>query len=98
MKQIQYVSKYLALSKEGLVSKLDCPIDQGLLFPNLDEEDNIFLYCLSCSYKKNIGLDMYNKIKLEVEKIEYESQPIVEMDAMGREKFWEDLGRPGDGK
>ena len=41
---------------------------------------------------------MYNKIKLEIEKIEYESQPIVEMDAMGREKFWEDLGRPEDGK
>ncbi len=25
---------------------------------------------------------------------EYESKPIVERDAMGREKFWEDLGRP----
>ena len=23
---------------------------------------------------------------------------IVETDAMGREKFWEDLGRPDDGK
>lgn len=25
---------------------------------------------------------------------ECESKPIVETDAMGREKFWEDLGRP----
>jgi len=25
---------------------------------------------------------------------EFESNPIVETDAMGREKFWEDLGRP----
>lgn len=25
---------------------------------------------------------------------EFESKPIVETDAMGREKFWEDLGRP----
>ena len=24
----------------------------------------------------------------------FESKPIVETDAMGREKFWEDLGRP----
>lgn len=25
---------------------------------------------------------------------EYESKPIAETDNMGREKFWEDLGRP----
>jgi hypothetical protein len=25
---------------------------------------------------------------------EYESKPMLETDAMGREKFWEDLGRP----
>jgi hypothetical protein len=25
---------------------------------------------------------------------EFESKPIVETDAMGREKFWEDVGRP----
>ena len=27
---------------------------------------------------------------------EYESKIIPETDAMGREKFWEDLGRPND--
>ena len=30
------------------------------------------------------------------DKIEYESKPIVEIDNMGKEKFWEDLGRPDD--
>jgi hypothetical protein len=25
---------------------------------------------------------------------QFESKPIPETDAMGREKFWEDLGRP----
>lgn len=60
--QIQYVSKYIALSEEGLVSKLECPMDQGLLLSNLDAEDNIFLYCISCEYKKNMGIDLYNKI------------------------------------
>ncbi len=30
--------------------------------------------------------------------IQTESTPIKETDAMGREKFWEDLGRPDDGK
>jgi hypothetical protein len=28
------------------------------------------------------------------ENFEFESKPVAETDAMGREKFWEDLGRP----
>jgi|LauGreDrversion4_2_1035121.scaffolds.fasta_scaffold455718_4 hypothetical protein len=30
------------------------------------------------------------------EDIQYESKPIPETDQMGREKFWEDAGRPND--
>lgn len=60
--KIQYVSKYIALSEEGLVSKMECPIDQGLLLSNLDNEENIFLYCLSCDYRKNIGTKLYDDI------------------------------------
>ena len=60
--EIQYVSKYLALASEGLVSKMDCPLDQGLLMANMDLEDQIFLYCLSCNYKKYIGLKLYNEM------------------------------------
>jgi hypothetical protein len=67
LKQIQYVSKYIALSEEGLVPKMECPMDQGLLLSNLDLEDNIFLYCLSCSYKKFIGEKAYADIKRMVE-------------------------------
>ena len=66
--KIQYVSKYIALSEEGLVSKMVCPIDQGSLLSNLDDEDNIFLYCLSCNYKKNIGINLYEDI---VEMVNY---------------------------
>jgi len=66
--RIQIVSKYLALAEEGLVSKLDCPIDQGLLVPNLDDEDKIFLYCLSCNYKNNMGLEVYDNIRKQVER------------------------------
>ena len=69
LKKIQYVSKYIALSEEGLVSKIECPLDQGLLFANLDMQDVVYLYCLSCSYKKTIGLDYYNQIKMEVDKV-----------------------------
>jgi hypothetical protein len=60
--QIQYVSKYIALSEEGLVPRLECPMDQGSLLCNLDLEDNIYLYCLSCKYKNNIGLEVYEKL------------------------------------
>lgn len=64
--KIQYVSKYLSLSKEGLVPELLCPMDQGSLYPNQDTEENIFLYCLSCDYKNSIGLHAYNKIEAAV--------------------------------
>jgi hypothetical protein len=57
------VSKYLTLAREGLVPSLDCPLDQGLLFANIDMEDQIFLYCISCDYKKYIGTQLYNNMK-----------------------------------
>ena len=66
--RLQYVSKYISLSEEGLVSRLECPLDQGPLMPNLREDDIIFLYCLSCSYKKDIGISFYENIKKEVDK------------------------------
>ena len=65
--QIQYVSKYITLSEEGLVPKLECPMDQGLLLCNQDNEDKIYLYCLSCEYKKNIGLSEYERIRKSVD-------------------------------
>ena len=61
--KIQVVSKYLALAEEGLVSKVDCPLDQGLLMPNQTIDDKIYLYCLSCEYKKVIGLDFYEQME-----------------------------------
>jgi len=65
--KIQIVSKYLSLAEEGLVQKIECPLDQGLLMPNQNIEEEIFLYCLSCDYKKIIGLDMYSKMKRDVD-------------------------------
>ena len=67
--QIQIVSKYLALAEEGLVSRLACPLDQGLLMPNLDIDDRIYLYCLSCEYKNLIGLEQYERIERTVKSI-----------------------------
>jgi hypothetical protein len=42
---------------------MDCPLDQGLLFVNIDGEDKIFIYCLSCNYKKYIGVHLYKKME-----------------------------------
>jgi hypothetical protein len=55
------------MSEEGLVEKLLCPVDQSILFCNQDLEENIFLYCLECEYKKNIGSTTYEKIVKLVE-------------------------------
>jgi len=60
--QIQKVSRYIKLSEEGLVPRMECPMDQGLLFCNQDTEENVYLYCLSCEYKKFIGIEFYNDI------------------------------------
>ena len=67
MQKIQTVSKYLALAEEGLVPRIDCPMDQGLLMPNLSNEDEIYLYCLSCDYKKIIGTEYYGKLKSAID-------------------------------
>jgi hypothetical protein len=65
--RIQYVSKYLLLAEKGLVPGLECPMDQGPLMPNIDINDNIYLYCLSCTYKNLVGIDLYEKIVKKVE-------------------------------
>ena len=65
--RIQYVSTYISMSEDGLVEKLLCPVDQSILFCNQDLEDNIFLYCLECSYKNSIGLILYTKITKAVD-------------------------------
>ena len=60
--RIQYVSTYISMSKEGLVEKLLCPVDQSLLFCNQDLVENVYLYCLECEYKKALGSTTYQKI------------------------------------
>jgi len=67
--RVQVVSKYLAFAQEGLVPEINCPLDQGLLMCNVDNEDKIYLYCLSCEYKNFIGIDFYKKIKQNLEGI-----------------------------
>lgn len=66
--KIQYVSTYISMSEEGLVEKLLCPVDQSILFCNQSLQDEVYLYCLECDYKKELGLSSYEKIVNEVNK------------------------------
>jgi len=56
------------MSEEGLVEKLLCPVDQSLLFSNQSLQDKVYLYCLECDYKKELGLSSYEKIVNQVNK------------------------------
>jgi hypothetical protein len=66
--RIQYVSTYISMSEDGLVEKLLCPVDQSILFCNQSLQDEVYLYCLECDYKKELGLSSYEKIVNEVNK------------------------------
>jgi hypothetical protein len=56
------------MSEDGLVEKLLCPVDQSILFCNQSLQDEVYLYCLECDYKKELGLSSYEKIVNEVNK------------------------------
>jgi hypothetical protein len=44
-------------------------MDQGPLFPNQDHQDQVFLYCLSCEYKKVLGTKDYDDIVKAVDNV-----------------------------
>ena len=48
--------------------------------------------------RNNMGIGFLDNLEnsIDLDKLQLESKPIVEIDNMGREKFWEDLGRPSD--
>ena len=50
------------------------------------------------SIRKTLDLSNMKELKKPSEQIETDGGTIKETDAMGREKFWEDLGRPNDWK
>jgi hypothetical protein len=66
LSRIQTVSRYIALSEEGLVPRLECPMDQGLLMPNTTMDDKDYLYCLSCNYQNFIGIKFYEDLSTKI--------------------------------
>lgn len=66
---IQVFNKYLLLSDEGKTKPLLCGLDKDhpRLFANIDENDDIYLYCLACDYRMIPGIELYSNIEKVVE-------------------------------
>jgi len=62
---IQELHAYKKLSDTGLVPSLVCPVDtlHTEIFPWVDEEDNVCLWCIFCNSKVYLGSDKEGYIK-----------------------------------
>lgn len=69
---IRVFSKYYQLSLIGKVLPINCSVDEndGILVPNLDEDDRVYLYCLGCNFKMWPGQELYNNIEFILEELE----------------------------
>jgi hypothetical protein len=56
---IKQLHAYKKLSDIGIVPKLVCPIDinHEEIFPWVDEEEKVCLWCIFCNSKVYLGLD-----------------------------------------
>lgn len=63
---IQEVHTYQQLAEKGIVAPLQCvvnPDDHIGLVPALLEDNQVYLYCLTCNSKLIPGIDMKNALK-----------------------------------
>lgn len=69
---IRVFSKYYKLSLENKVLPIRCSIDEndGILVPNLSDDDRVYLYCLACDFKMWPGQELYNNIEFILEELE----------------------------
>jgi len=62
---IQEAHKYINLAKDGLTKKILCgnDSDHTSLLPSLNEQDEVYFYCLGCTYKITPGYKMERYIR-----------------------------------
>lgn len=62
---IQELHAYKKLSDAGVVPSLVCPIDtfHTEIFPWIDEEDKVCLWCIFCNSKVYLGSDREDYLK-----------------------------------
>jgi hypothetical protein len=62
---IQELHAYKKLSDSGIVPSLVCPVDvlHDEIFPWIDEDDTVCLWCIYCNAKVYLGSDREDYIK-----------------------------------
>lgn len=71
MMLIQVFSEYAKIAEAGRAKALTCPMHEEEiynLYHQMDEHDTITLECYACSYKINVGIQLYENIKKVVER------------------------------
>lgn len=71
---IQVINKYLILSDNDITIPIRCGIDNDhpRLFANMDDDDNIYLYCMACEYKLIPGIELYERIVTTLQSLGYD--------------------------
>ena len=72
---IQVIKEYISLSKNNQVPPFLCEWEpeHGLVYPNIDNDDRLYLYCLACDYKNYVGMETYELMKSIIELHNYNS-------------------------
>lgn len=65
---IQEAHKYLNLVQLKMAKPILCPVDNEHLplVSNIDEDDNVYFYCIACNTKLHPGEAMIKHLKLVI--------------------------------
>lgn len=69
MMLIQVLNEYQHLANEGHFPAIKCAMDgeHPILSCNMDKNDDVYMYCLACSYKLKPGSALYFSMKDRIE-------------------------------
>ena len=73
MLSIKEIHFYNILVEKGFASPMNCPFNDDsvgdhIIFPELDEKNNLFFNCLTCRTKFELGLNTEELIKKAIDK------------------------------
>ena len=67
---IQEINEYQKMASDGLFPPIMCmDKDHPPLACNIDNNDDVYMYCLACSYKIRPGINMYETMKERVKNV-----------------------------
>lgn len=61
---IQVINEYQFMASQGKFPAVLCVMDKdhGSLACNIDKNDDVYMYCLACSYKLRPGIALYSSM------------------------------------